>query len=296
MLIRAFNPYIYSAAVVPVLVGAAAAFYYNEKFFDPALLGLTLLGVFFAQLGINLQNDYFDFQTGVDKNKPESFVFLFSKPKTVIIWAWIFFLAASGIGVYLDRTAPGHTVLILFCSGGILAYFYAAPPLRLSFSGAGELVTFICFGPLATAGSYFIQAHIFNSALVWISVPVGLLCSAILFVHHFSHYQTDREYKKLNLVARFGPERALKLIFIFFYLPFFIILLAIFSRQLPAICALSLLTFPLAQKAINLLHREVGGTDAPGRAKKYSIGLHFMFGISLTIGFSIINNLLLLIK
>jgi len=64
-----------TCTLVPVTVGGALAFYDTHAFNWPLFL-LTLLGVSFAHLGVNLSNDYFDFKTGADgvdtENRPYS--------------------------------------------------------------------------------------------------------------------------------------------------------------------------------------------------------------------------------
>ena len=115
-LIRALDPPIYSAAVVPVIVGTAAAYYFTG-IFNLDRLVLTLLGMFLAQIGINLHNDYHDSKTGVDRNKTNSLVLLFPKAKIVLVLAWVCFFLAAGIGLYLDYLSKGHTILALAVMG-----------------------------------------------------------------------------------------------------------------------------------------------------------------------------------
>ncbi|MCI0532090.1 MAG: 1,4-dihydroxy-2-naphthoate octaprenyltransferase [candidate division Zixibacteria bacterium] len=282
-LIEAFNPAIYTAAVVPVIAGTAAA-YFDAEIFNPLYFVCALAGVLSAQIGINLHNDYYDSQTGADRNKSESFVRLVKNPRTILFWSWIFFLSAAALGLFLEYKLPGNYVLLIAGAGALIGYFYSAPPFRLSYLGAGEVITFVCFGPLAVLGGYFIQAQKFDFTPLWASIPVGLLCSAILFVHHFSHHQTDRESKKLNLVARLGAQRALKLLPLFLILPYLIVGLMLTFKLLPFKSAVVIVTLPLAVKAMRALRNEVKTSQSTNRAKKLTLALHFLFGLFLAIG------------
>ncbi len=282
-LIRALDPAIYTAAVVPVIAGAAAAFY-STGIFHPNYFILTLLGMFLAQLGINLHNDYHDSKTGVDRNKTNSFVLLFPQAKIVLFLAWVCFLLAAGIGLYLDYLSEGHTILILAMLGGVIGYFYSAPPLRLSYLGIGEIATFLSFGPLAVSGAFYVQAQNLSLNILWTAVPVGILTSAILFVHHFPHFQTDREHRKKNLVARLGAERALKLLPGFIFLPYLILFIAVVIGQLPLSCGLVLLTLPLSIILLLQLRKEVASENVTTPVKSLVLSWHFLFGLTLAIG------------
>ena len=282
-LIRALDPPIYSAAAVPVIAGTAAAFY-STGIFHPNYFILTLLGMFIAQLGINLHNDYYDSKTGVDQNKTTSFVLLFPQAKIVLLLAWVCFSSAMGIGLYLDSITKGHTILILAVLGGLIGYFYSAPPLRLSYLGIGEIATFLSFGPLAVSGAFYVQAQNLSLNVLWMAFPVGILTSAILFVHHFAHFQTDREHRKKNLVARLGAERALKILPGFLYLPYLILFIAVVIGRLPLSCGLVLLTLPLSTMLLLQLRLEVSSGSVTTLVKSLVLSWHFLFGLALAVG------------
>jgi len=66
---------------------------------------------------------------------------------------------------------------------------------------------FLFFGIVAVTGSYFVQ----RKALPWqafaLSVPVGLLITAILVVNNVRDIDTDRRAGKRTLAVRMGRER-----------------------------------------------------------------------------------------
>lgn len=282
-LVRAFDPPIYSAAVVPVITGTAAAYYFTG-IFKPGYFILTLLGLLLAQLGINLHNDYYDSKTGVDRNKTNSFVLLFPQTKIVLAMAWGCFLLAVVIGLYLDSISDGHAILVFAVLGGIIGYFYSAPPLRLSYLGVGEIAAFITFGPLAISGAFYVQAQNLSINILWVALPAGVLTSTILFVHHFDHFQTDKEFQKKNLVARLGAERALKFLPIFLYLPYLILLTAVIAKQLPLTCASVLLSLPLSLRLTRQLRLRISLGNVSKRAKSLVLSWHFLFGLALAVG------------
>ena len=72
--------------------------------------------------------------------------------------------------------------LILLCCG--LGYTYQGPPFRLGYQGLGEIICFICFGPLAVAAAYYSQAQSFSLTSLSASVVVGVATSLILLMKY----------------------------------------------------------------------------------------------------------------
>ena len=60
----AIRPWSYTAAIIPVTLGASIAAY--DSVLNPWLLVLTLIGSIAIQAGTNLVNDYYDYVKGAD--------------------------------------------------------------------------------------------------------------------------------------------------------------------------------------------------------------------------------------
>ncbi|MFA5336069.1 MAG: prenyltransferase, partial [Candidatus Omnitrophota bacterium] len=59
------RPQFFTAAVVPVALGAAVA-WNGTGLIDWGLLWIAMSGAVLAQAGLNLTNDYYDFKSGTD--------------------------------------------------------------------------------------------------------------------------------------------------------------------------------------------------------------------------------------
>ncbi len=292
-LYQAVNLPIYSASVIPVLVGTSIA-HFQQNLFDPFKFFLALFGLLFLQIAVNLANDYFDSKTGVDKNKKDSFVLLVKNPKTILYFSLLLFFLGGVIGLYLDFTSQKHIILLLGVIGFVIAFFYSAPPLRLSYLGMGEPVTFLCFGPLAVLCSEYVQSQQISSISFWASIPIGFLVSAILLIHHFPQYEADKKYQKNNPLVRWGKRKA-ALIFIYLVLAAYLwIFFSLILGKIPLASVFSFITFPLAVRIIFFTWKNyAGGVSATGgkenqniyKAKPLTIKLHFFTGLVLAIGF-----------
>lgn len=280
--LRALNLPVYSVAVIPPMVAAGAAWQATGQLAAVRFF-LTLAGLVIVQAGINLQNDYFDAQTGVDEAKEESFVRVWNSPLLVLVAFSIAFSLAIGIFIYLQAALGGIGLLVIVVTGGLLGFFYSAPPLRLSYRGLGELTTFVCFGPLAVLGAYYVQTEEISLQPFLLSIPIGFLTIAILYIHHFPQEETDQEHGKRTLVVRLGRRRAARLFPLFIAVPY------IFVAVLAAIGALplgTLLFLATAPVAVKMSLQMVTSVSRPGLvASKYSaMALHFGGGLALSVG------------
>src|SRR5580693_1063557 len=169
------------AAVAPVLVGTSLAL--GAGHFHPLACVAALLGAVFIQVGTNLSNDYSDARRGADTEDRLGPVRVTAgglvPPKQVLIATYVTFGLAVLCGVYLDAVAGWQLVLIGVASilAGVL---YTGGPRPYGYEGLGELFVFLFFGVAAVAGSYFVQIRDFSWESLALSVPVGLIASALL--------------------------------------------------------------------------------------------------------------------
>ncbi|MBO9608605.1 MAG: prenyltransferase [Paenibacillaceae bacterium] len=206
--------------LVPVLLGAAGAYAW-EGTFHPLVLLITLIGAASAHLFSNMINDLWDYRSGVDTAARNTVGAISTNSgllakgempeRTFAALTWGLFALAAVCGIALALIS-GWEVLVFAVLGGLLAYFYVAPPLRFGYRGKGysEIAILLSFGVLPVAGSYYAQTSHLDMRALLISLPVGLLTTLVLFNHHFLHWQADRAAGKRTLVVVFGEALALR--------------------------------------------------------------------------------------
>lgn len=74
----------------------------------------------------------------------------------------------------------GPFILLLGTIDALSGYSYTGKPLILKYRGSGAPLVFIIFGPLVVLGGYFVQIERISISVLFISIPVGLLATAIL--------------------------------------------------------------------------------------------------------------------
>jgi len=213
---RLADPKISLASMAAMLLGAAAAA--ADGRLSPGWLALTVLGILAVEVAKNASGEVFDWDSGTDlRIRPEDRS-PFSGGKRVLVdglltrrqtWGIAIggYVLAIAIGLCLVRWRDAR-VLWLGLAGLALAFFYHAPPFRLSYRGFGELAVAACYGPLICVGTYLLQRGTMPTAVVLLSVPLGLLVGAFLWINEFPDFVADSLSGKRTLVVRLGRRGA----------------------------------------------------------------------------------------
>src|SRR3954467_4511345 len=102
-------------------------------------------------------------------------------PRNVLIGTYVAFGVAVAAGAYLIAVA-GWQLLLVGAASIAAGVLYTGGPRPYGYEGFGELFVFLFFGVVAVVGSYFVQVETLEWEAFALSVPVGLLASAILVV------------------------------------------------------------------------------------------------------------------
>lgn len=278
-----------SASLVPVLLGTAMACALGHPL-NAAYLALNLLGVVALHFGANAANDYFDYLSGADPARPPK---PFSggsgllqqgllRPADYRYLIFGHLVAAGAIAVFFWlRRGPWAGLLGL--AGLMAAYWYTAPPVKLSYRGLGEAAVGLTFGPLAVLGSYVVQGGTPTAAAAAASLPLGFLITNVLYVNQYADYLEDKEAGKRNLVVLLGRERALPGVYFLFAASYLSILAAVVTQACPAAALAGFLTLPLAVWAAEQVRLGLKEPERLTGASAATIAVHGLTGLLLTL-------------
>ncbi len=213
---RLADPKISLASAAGILLGASSA-----AAAGPIAVGwllLTVLGVFAVEVAKNASGEVFDWDSGTDLRVREVDRSPFSGGKRVLVDALLTrgqtwgiaiggYLVAAVVGLIIVGCREGR-VLWIGLAGMALAFFYHAPPLRLAYRGLGELAVAVSYGPLVCVGTYLVQRGTIPTAIVLLSLPLGILVAAFLWINEFPDYAADARSGKHTLVVRLGRRGA----------------------------------------------------------------------------------------
>ena len=213
---RLVDPKITLASVASLIVGTAAAARAGPLSWG--WLALSVLGVFAIEAAKNASGEVVDFDSGADAAVAPQDRSPFSGGKRVLVdglltrrevlaVAAIAYALAVASGLVI-AAAREPAVLAIGAAGMALAFFYHAPPLKLSYRGLGELAVAACYGPLIASGVYLVQRGEVTRDVVLPSLPLGLMVAAFLWINEFPDHDADRRAGKRTLVVRLGRRRA----------------------------------------------------------------------------------------
>ena len=194
------------ASIAPVVVGTAMAF--GDGGFHATAALVALACSVLIQVATNFANDLFDYQKGADTEARQG-------PLRVTQAGLVTpGMMKRGIVVVLLLTLLGG--LYLIWRGGWPAVFigvfsvacgmlYTGGPRPLGYMGLGDLFVLVFFGPVAVAGTYYVQALTVDATVVVAGLAPGLLSVAILAVNNLRDVDEDRRTGKRTLAVRLGP-------------------------------------------------------------------------------------------
>lgn len=204
---QALRPKTLMASFGPVFIGAALA--QADGLFHLGAVVASLMGALAIQVGTNLTNDYMDFFKGADNADRIGPTRVTQagliKPAQVRAAAAFFFVIALIIGTYLVGRG-GWPVVAIGLVSILCGVLYTAGPYPLAYVGLGDLFVLIFFGPVAVAGTYYVQALRFSSTAFWAGIAPGLLSVAILSVNNLRDARGDARVGKKTLAVRFGDS------------------------------------------------------------------------------------------
>lgn len=203
----AIRPRTLPAAASGVVMGSALAWVDGSFQFLPALAALAV--ALLLQIASNVANDVFDFERGADTAERQGPTRVTQAglltPGQVKRGLWIILGLAAAFGLYLT-VLRGWVVIIIGLAAIISAVAYTGGPFPLGYYGLGDIFVFIFFGVAAVAGTYFVQTGSVSAAAWWMSVPVGLIITAILVVNNLRDIENDRKAGKHTLAVRLGER------------------------------------------------------------------------------------------
>ncbi len=245
---------------LPVVLGGALAWAHTGNLHAGWFL-VAVVGAVAAHLAANVTNDVFDFASGVDElaASRDSRAFGGSgvltagmmTPYQARAIAWGLYAVAIACGAVLAYFR-GPAVLWMGLLGFVMAYFYVAPPVAFGYvgRGLGELAIFVAFGPLPVLGGYYVQTGRLDWLPVLASLPLAFYTTAILFNHHFTHWEADRQVGKMTPVVVLGESRAIMVAWALILAAYGSVGLNVALGVFPAYALLALATLPVVLRPL----------------------------------------------
>lgn len=281
----------FTTSIVPVLLGTSIALW-EKAGIDWTRFILSIAVVLACHGGSNLLNDYYDHLSTNDDINTNRSPFNGGSgsiqegivvPADVRKGGIICYILSWCLGLVLFL--PGKPWGLIFVILGIASGFCYSKFPGLSYMGLGELVVGISFGPLIVSSAYFVQTGYITVLPILVSVPIGLLVAAVLYINQFLDFEADKAVNKKNLVVRLGIKGALPYYYFLLASAYLVLVAGVGFHLVPAIALIAFLTLPLA---VTAGWQAAKWCDTPKKllpANAYTIAVQFGVGILLTVAF-----------
>ena len=280
------RPFSFTASLLPVAVGGAIALGQGRMHWS--LFLAALFGGLGLHVGTNVINEIYDVRHGIDSiTSPRMSMAILKgriSERDAFVVAWSGFLLALLLGLYLTLNR-GWPILLLGLIGFIGGYFYTAPPFQYKYRALGLPLVFTLMGPLMVIGSYFAVTGGFDPSLIVVSIPVGLLVTAILHGNEWRDVAEDTRHGFTTLSAQVGREAA-HWIYVMLVLGAYVAVgLAVMVGAIPKLALLTLLSLPLMAWILRDAERGAEGhLRAIAMIDLMTARLHSAFGALLLVG------------
>jgi 1,4-dihydroxy-2-naphthoate polyprenyltransferase len=198
--LEAARPRTLPAAVAPVVVGTVAASTPTPQL-DLGRAGLALVVALSLQVAVNYANDYFDGVKGVDTEDragPRRAVASGLLGPRAMRRAISLTLAVASLAGLTLAMLVGWELLLVGAVAILATLGYSGGPKPYASAGLGEVMVFVFFGVVATAGSAYVQDG---------RLTVFPLLTALLVVNNLRDIPTDREVGKATLAVKLGDRQ-----------------------------------------------------------------------------------------
>lgn len=245
-----------------------------------------------CQTGSNLINDYYDHLSSNDDINSNRSPFNggsgsiqegIVEPPIVKWTAIICYILCFGLAVILFVPNSSWALLLVFA--GILSGVCYSKFPALSYLGFGELLVGLNFGPLIVASAYLAQTGRITVSAILISIPVGLLVAAVLYINQFPDFEADKAANKKNIVVRLGVRRALPYYYLLLAGAYLVIVIGVRFGLIPSGALVVLLTLPLALIAALVAAKWYDNPHKILPANACTVAVHFSVGTLLTASF-----------
>lgn len=186
-----------------------------------------LLASIIIQSATNMFNEYYDFVRGLDTEESVGIGGAIVKhgvrPKTILRLAILFIVISVLLGVYICAQSSWWVAAAGIVSIS-MGYLYAGGPYPISSTPFGELFAGFFMGVVIIVITFFIQTGTVTAESILISVPITILCSAILTANNIRDINEDKGNGRCTLAIMLGHDRAVIFLAVMFVMSYLWIL------------------------------------------------------------------------
>jgi 1,4-dihydroxy-2-naphthoate octaprenyltransferase len=211
LFIQLSRPFFLLGAILQYALGVGIARYLGATI-DWSVYLLGQAWVTTLQLSAHYLNEYFD--APADANNPNRTFFSggsgaigpgkLTRNTALIAGLTTLTLTASLTVTMLQAVDLTPVIVFVMLLSFLGALFYSVPPVKLAYTGYGELTTSILVANMVPIFAFLLQVGQPHRLLVMSTFPLTALHLAMMLAFEFPDYATDLKYEKQTLLVRLG--------------------------------------------------------------------------------------------
>lgn len=281
---RLLRPHTLTAAFVPVLIGTVLALTYGSL--NVLLFLAMLVASILIQAATNMFNEYYDYKRGLDNAESVGIggaIVRDGVPASVILrLAVVLFALSVLLGIYISAMSSWWIALIGAVSMAA-GYFYTGGPYPIAYTPFGEVVSGLFMGLVIILIAFFIQTGTITIDSILISIPISILCGAILTANNIRDREGDKTNGRKTLAILLGHENSIRFLAGMFIVSYLWIIGMIAAGYASIWLLIVLFSLPKAISAT----RSFIGKKKPAEmmpAMKATAQMHTVFGFLVALG------------
>lgn len=285
--VKALRPESFGATLVPVTVGSLLAIGAGEPVWG--LVPFIFLSALALHAGTNLVNDYYDYDLGVDNEFSLGGSGVLVSGELTAKQIARAAIVAFGLAAYLGTPLiilRGWPIVILGLIGIAGGALYTAKPVQYKYWGAGDILVFVLMGPLMVGGTHYAITGEWSLTPWLVSLPVGLLVTAVLHANNLRDLELDAEFELKTLAIRLGRERSVKYLDGLLVGAFAFIIALVGLGYLPWPSLAALVMIPAARRLSVWAHAAEPGQSEPDILRQAGI-VHIGTGMLVAAGLAL---------
>jgi 1,4-dihydroxy-2-naphthoate octaprenyltransferase len=153
---------------------------------------------------------------------------LLDVPRHIVLQIAVTTLSVGAIltVLLLAQAALNLPALMILGVAFFLSFFYAVPPLRLVYSGYGELVQAALITNLVPTLAFLLQTGTYHRLLVMLTFPLTLLFLAMVLALSLHDYTQQMRQNRHTLMMRLGWQRGMFLHNVMIFLAYLLLVIA----------------------------------------------------------------------
>ncbi|GAC1443224.1 MAG: hypothetical protein NVSMB55_16280 [Mycobacteriales bacterium] len=280
------RPFSLTASFVPVAAAGALAAVRHQ--FHLGLLLAALIAGMLLQVGTNVVNEIYDVRRGIDTiTSPRASHALVTgriRERSAFALSATAFAIAIAIGIGLVAVR-GWPLVLLGLAGLLGGWGYTAPPLQYKYRALGLPLVFLLMGPLMVVGGYYTVTGHWSWEAGVLSVPIGLLVTAILHGNEWRDVGEDARAGISTLSIRAGRGAAHQIYVVLIAGAYVALAASVALTVLPPLSLLAVLSLPWFVRALRASELGASGQQrAIAMIDLQTAQLHAAFGLLLAAG------------